>query len=143
MEKGTCSRGKWEINKYPCSHVLSVCCNLSLNSWQHIQKYYSIKEYCITCTFQFFSFHHEAYWSKPTLKLILDHSFKHSEKGRPCSTRLWNEIDIKEGYTPILYGIYKTQGNDRRKYPSRPRKVSIEARRLSSCVVILHIFLPN
>ena len=36
LEKGTCSCGKWEINKYTCSHVLSVRGNLSLNSWQHV-----------------------------------------------------------------------------------------------------------
>ena len=132
MEKGTCSCGKWEINKYLCSHVLSVCGNFSLKSWQHVQKYYSIDEYCMTWTFQFFPLHHEVYWLKPTLKLILDHSLKRLEKGQSRFTRLRNEMDIKEGRTLIRCGICKTQGHDRRKCPSRPRKGSIKATRLSS-----------
>ena len=120
MEKGTCSCGKWEINKYPCSHVLCVCGNLSLNSWQHVQKYYSIKKYCMTWASQFFPLHHEAYWPELALKLIPNHNLKRSEKGQPHSIRLRNETDIKEGRTTICYGICKTQGRDRRKCPSKP-----------------------
>ena len=88
----------------------------------------------MTWASQFFPLHHEAYWSEPELKLILDHNLKHSKKGHPRSTRLRNKMDIKEGCTSIHCGICKTQGNDRRKYQSRPQKVSIEATPLSSCV---------
>ncbi|GJX69522.1 uncharacterized protein Tco_0305249 [Tanacetum coccineum] len=48
LEKETCTCGKWEVYKYPCSHVLSACANLSLNSWQYVNKCYSIREYCAT-----------------------------------------------------------------------------------------------
>lgn len=48
LEKETCTCGKWEINKYPCSHVLSACAFLSLNSWRYVQRYYSIIEYSAT-----------------------------------------------------------------------------------------------
>ena len=129
LEKGSCSCGKWEINKYPCSHVLSVCGNLSLNSWQYVQNYYSIEEYCMTWAPQFFPLHHEEYWPETMFNLIPDYSLKRSEKGRPRSTRLRNEMDIKEGRTLIRCGICRVQGHDRRKCPSKPRKVSNEATR--------------
>lgn len=48
LDKKTCTCGKWEIFKYPCSHVFSVCAKLSLNSWQYVHKCYSIAEYCST-----------------------------------------------------------------------------------------------
>ena len=37
LDKGTCSCGKWQIYKFPCSHVMVVCGRLSLDSWQYIE----------------------------------------------------------------------------------------------------------
>lgn len=48
LEQKTCTCSKWEVFRYPCSHVLSVCANLSLNSWQYVDKFYSIEKYCDT-----------------------------------------------------------------------------------------------
>ncbi|KAJ0886566.1 putative Zinc finger, SWIM-type [Helianthus annuus] len=62
LEEKTCTCGKWEIYKYPCSHVLSVCAKLSLNTWQYVHKCYSIVDYCATWSAEFFPLPQEAYW---------------------------------------------------------------------------------
>ncbi|XP_022023776.1 uncharacterized protein LOC110924041 [Helianthus annuus] len=61
LEQKTCTCGKWEIFKYPCSHVLSACANLSLNTWQYVHKCYSIVDYCATWSYEFSPLPHEAY----------------------------------------------------------------------------------
>ncbi|KAL4588296.1 hypothetical protein LXL04_001180 [Taraxacum kok-saghyz] len=45
LEQKTCSCGKWEALHYPCSHVLGACAKLSLNSWQYVDRCYSISSY--------------------------------------------------------------------------------------------------
>lgn len=53
LQQKTCTCGKWEVFKYPCSHVLSACAKLSLNSWQYVDKWYSIVKYCDTWSSEF------------------------------------------------------------------------------------------
>ncbi|KAI3523117.1 hypothetical protein L1887_01174 [Cichorium endivia] len=60
LEQKTCTCGKWEVFKYPCSHVLSACAKLSLNSWQYVDKCYSIVKYCDTWASEFSPLPHEA-----------------------------------------------------------------------------------
>lgn len=38
LNRGLCLCGKWQIYKFPCSHVLAVCGKLALDSWQYIDK---------------------------------------------------------------------------------------------------------
>nr|KAJ0189856.1 hypothetical protein LSAT_V11C800389420 [Lactuca sativa] len=56
LEKKTYTCGKWKIYKYPCSHVLSTCAFLSLNTSQYIQQFYSIFEYLATWAPEFSQF---------------------------------------------------------------------------------------
>ncbi|XP_042752114.1 uncharacterized protein LOC122194880 [Lactuca sativa] len=106
LEKKTCTCGKWEIHKYPCSHVLSACAYLSLNTSQYIQQYYSIFEYSATWASDFFSVPHEAYWPETSIRGMLPNSeLKRKERGRPRSTRLRNGMDIKEGKKANICGL--------------------------------------
>ena len=33
LDKGTCTCEKWQIYKFPCSHVMAICGRLSFDSW--------------------------------------------------------------------------------------------------------------
>ncbi|XP_052621981.1 uncharacterized protein LOC111915124 [Lactuca sativa] len=71
LEQKTCTCGKWEAFKYPCSHVLSACAKLSLNSWQYVDKCYSIEYYCATWASEFSPLPHEAYWPQSPFNELL------------------------------------------------------------------------
>ena len=46
-------------------------------------------------------------------------SRKHKSRGRPKSTRLHNEIDVREGKTTITCGFSKQPGHNRRSCRNR------------------------
>ncbi|XP_076905073.1 uncharacterized protein LOC143560716 [Bidens hawaiensis] len=125
LYKKTCTCGKWEIFKYPCSHVLSACAKLSLNTWQYIDKCYSIANYCATWSSEFSPLHHEAYWPNSSYirGLLPNSELKRDKKGRPRSTRLRNGMDIKEGKKPNTCGICKLSGHNRATCPLKPRRM--------------------
>ncbi|XP_052623600.1 uncharacterized protein LOC111881138 [Lactuca sativa] len=122
LEQKTCTCGKWEVFKYPCSHVLSACAKLSLNSWQYVDKCYSIEYYCATWASEFSPLPHEVYWPQsPFNELLPNLELLRNKKGRPRSTRLKNGMDIKEGRNVNLCGICRQPGHNRKRCPSMPR----------------------
>ncbi|XP_076955122.1 uncharacterized protein LOC143629848 [Bidens hawaiensis] len=125
LDKKTCSCGKWEIFKYPCSHVLSACAKLSLNSWQYVDKCYSIVDYRATWSAKFSPLPHEAYWpdSSSIRELLPNSELKRDKKGRPRSTRLRNGMEIKETKKANLCGICKQPGHNRATCPNKPRRM--------------------
>ncbi|CAI9297141.1 unnamed protein product [Lactuca saligna] len=122
LEQKTCTCGKWEAFKYPCSHVLSACAKLSLNSWQYVDKCYSIVYYCATWASEFSSLPHEAYWPQsPFNELLPNLELLRNKKGRPRSTRLKKGMDIKEGRNATLCGICGQSDHNKKRCPSKPR----------------------
>jgi len=71
LEEKICTCGKWEIFKYPCSHVLGACAKLSLNSLQYVDRCYLIVEYCATWASEFSPLPHEAYWPQSSSTVLL------------------------------------------------------------------------
>lgn len=116
--------GKWEAYNYPCSHVLSACATLSLNSWQYVHRCYSIIEYSATWASDFIPLPHEAYWpqSSSLRELLPNLELKRMEKGRSHSTSLQNGMDIKEGKKANLCGICRKSGHNQKTCPSKPRR---------------------
>ena len=51
--------------------------------------------------------------------IVAPESMKRQVSGRPKSTRLHNEMDIREGKTKIKCGLCKQQGHNRRSCKSR------------------------
>ena len=122
LKEETCTCGKWEINKFPCSHVLSACAYLHLNSSQFVHRYYSIVEYSLTWASEFSPLPHEAYWPPCSTTLLPNSDSIRNERGRPRSTRLRNGMDIKEGKKTNRCGICRQGGHNQQTCPSRPRK---------------------
>ncbi|CAI9272226.1 unnamed protein product [Lactuca saligna] len=121
LEQKTCTCGKWEAFKYPCSHVLSACAKLSLNSWQYVDRCYSIEYYYATWASEFSPLPHEAYSPQsPFNELLPNLELLRNKKGRPRSTRLKNGMDIKEGRNVNLCGICRQPGHNRKRCPSMP-----------------------
>ena len=125
LDEKTCTCGKWEIFKYPCSHVLGACAKVSLNSWQYVDRCYSIVDYCATWASEFSPLPHEAYWPQSSSIVLLPNLEQlRNKKGRPRSTRLRNEMDTKEKKKTNLCGICRLSGHNRKRCPSKPRYVT-------------------
>ena len=130
LEEKTCTCGKWEIFKYHCSHVLGACAKVSLNSWQYVDRCYSIVEYCATWASEFSPLPHEAYWPQSSSIVLLPNLEQlRNKKGRPRSTRLRNEMDTKEKKKTNLCGICRLSGHNRKRCPSKPRYVKTNCER--------------
>ncbi|KAL4574700.1 hypothetical protein LXL04_021536 [Taraxacum kok-saghyz] len=83
-----------------------ACAKLSLNSWQYIDRCYSIVAYCDTWASEFLPVPHQAYWPHSLFgELLPNIELLRNKKGRPRSTRLRNGMDIKERRSANLCGI--------------------------------------
>ena len=51
--------------------------------------------------------------------IIAPESMKRMASGRPKSTQLHNEMDVREGKTTITCGLCKQLGHNRRSYKNR------------------------
>ncbi|KAK1414794.1 hypothetical protein QVD17_30553 [Tagetes erecta] len=108
---------------------------VSLNTWQYVDKCYSIVDYYATWSSEFSPLPHEAYWpnSSSIRKLLPNSELKRDKKGRPRSTRLRNGMDIKERKKFNLCGICKHPGHNRATCPSKPRRM--DAKRVESFLI--------
>ena len=44
LQDDTCTYGKWEMYKIPCSHVMAVCIRESINAMVYIEPCYSLRQ---------------------------------------------------------------------------------------------------
>ncbi|PPR91099.1 hypothetical protein GOBAR_AA29572 [Gossypium barbadense] len=60
-------------------------------------------------------------WEVPstTFELVPDKGLRRNPKGRPQSSRIRNEMDIREKFDGKLYGVYKLPSHNRNKCPLR------------------------
>ncbi|KAK1407601.1 hypothetical protein QVD17_39221 [Tagetes erecta] len=97
----------------------------SLNTWQYVDKCYSIVSYCATWSSEFYPIPHEAYCPQPSFikELLPNADLKREKRGRPRSTRLRNGMNIKEGKKTNRCVICREVGYNRANCPSKPRRM--------------------
>ena len=85
-----------------------------------VEGYYTTQSYYDTWASLFLSIFNEdelPLYGGPTI-VPLD-SMQRTGSGRPRSTRLHNEMDVREGKTPITCGLCKYMGHNRRSCRNR------------------------
>ncbi|PPE01414.1 hypothetical protein GOBAR_DD01557 [Gossypium barbadense] len=80
---------------YPYVHVVAACAKVSINVEQFIDE-----EVPLT-----------------TFDLISDKGLRRNSKGHPQSSRIHNEIDIREKFNEKLCGVYRLAGHNQSKLP--------------------------
>ncbi|PPD72234.1 hypothetical protein GOBAR_DD30875 [Gossypium barbadense] len=90
--------------RYPCAHVHAACSRANLNVEQFIDEIYTLQ-----CTLRIWGnkFHvipDVSNWEvpPPAFEMVPDRSFRRHPKGRPQSTRIQNDMDIRETGEPKL-----------------------------------------
>ena len=110
-----CTCGKTLIYGFPCSHIIAACQHRCVDFRFFVEAYYTTQSYYYTWASLFHPIFNEDEWplyDGPTI--IPLESMKRIGSGRPKSTRLHNEMDVREGKTTITCGLCKQQGHNRR-----------------------------
>ena len=116
--------GKTLIYGFPCSHIIVACQFRFLNFRSFVQGYYSNQSYYDTWETLFHPIFDEYEWlpyDGPTI--VPSESMKRTSRGRPKSTRLHNEMEVREGKTTITCGLCKQPGHNRRSCQNRSKLI--------------------
>ena len=119
-----CTCGKTLIYGFPCGHILAACHFRSIEFRSFVQHYYTMQSYFSTWTPLFNPIHNEYKWSPydgPIIMLI--DSMECVSGGRLKSTRLHNEMDVREGKTSVICGLCKQSGHNRYSCPNKNMSV--------------------
>lgn len=113
-----CTCQKPQLYGHYCSHMLAACRHLSMDPHQYVAMWYNLATYLQTWQSTFRPIPDPAYWpacQRPTL--LPDPTMRRSAKGRPRSTRLHNEMDVREGRGTVRCGKCREPGHNRRHCP--------------------------
>ncbi|RVX23680.1 hypothetical protein CK203_000755 [Vitis vinifera] len=120
LREHVCTCGKTLIYGFPCSHILAACHFRSIDFRSFVQHYYTIQSYFSTWAPLFNPIHNEYEWPPYVGPVIVPaDSMKRLSGGRPKSTRLHNEMDVREGKTSVTCGLCKQSGHNRRSCPNK------------------------
>ena len=100
--------GKTLIYGFPCSHIIEACQHRCVDFLFCLQGYYTTQSYYDTWASLFHPIFNDDEWPLYDGPMIIPpESMKHIGSGRPKSTRLHNEMDVREGKTTITCGLCK------------------------------------
>ena len=120
LREHVCTCGKTLIYGFPCSHILAACHFRSIDFRSFVQHYYTIQSYFSTWAPLFNPIHNEYEWPPYVGPVIVPaDSMKRVSGGRPKSTRLHNEMDVREGKNSVTCGLCKQSGHNRRSCPNK------------------------
>ncbi|XP_021624999.1 uncharacterized protein LOC110624190 [Manihot esculenta] len=91
--EGTCTCGKFQEMRIPCSHAIAACLSKSMDYYQYVDTYYTL-ERTLKCYGSMFNpLGHSDYWPEPDGKPLIPDMQRIRKKGRPRSSRIQNEMD--------------------------------------------------
>ncbi|XP_010656657.1 uncharacterized protein LOC104880719 [Vitis vinifera] len=84
-----------------------------------VEKYYRLDAYASCYALEFNPIPHESYWPYPDFPILHPDPTSMRDKGRPRSSRIRNEMDLKEPSVRIRCGLCKIAGHNRRNCPTK------------------------
>ncbi|MFQ6656884.1 hypothetical protein Gotur_026800 [Gossypium turneri] len=97
LRNRTCECGMFDALRYPCAHVIAVCQNLRLDPMSYVDEVYKLENMYNVWRHVFPPVPDKRKWlpvSLASFKLLPDRELRCKLKGRPCSTRIRNNMDI-------------------------------------------------
>ena len=108
-----CTCGKTLIYEFPSSHIIAGCQHRCVDFQLFIQGYYTTQSYYNTWASLFHPIFNENEWPLYDGPTIVPYkSMKRIGSEHPKSTRLHNEIGVREGKTSITCGLCKQAGHN-------------------------------
>ncbi|KAK9983159.1 hypothetical protein SO802_032684 [Lithocarpus litseifolius] len=126
----TCTCGKWETNKIPYSHLITVYAKYNHNPTEFVDHFYLVSERYHSNEPIFQPLKDRIEWSEPAeRRTVIPNPRLISEKGRPKSTRIRNEMDDEDKELPTSLwiengpkskcGLCRQEGHNRHRCPTR------------------------
>ena len=120
LHEKTCTCVKTLTYGFPCSHIISACQHRCVDFRLFVESYYTTQSYYDTWAPLFHPIFNEDEWPLyDGTVIVAPESMRHSGSGRPKSTLLHNEVDVREGKTLIRCGLCKQLGHNRRSCKNR------------------------
>ncbi|PPD99274.1 hypothetical protein GOBAR_DD03707 [Gossypium barbadense] len=112
---------KFETLHYPCAHVVAVCVRVNLDAEQYVDDVYTLKRTLRVWENEFLVLPDLSTWEvlPITFELLPDRGLRRNPRGRPQSSRIRNEMDIREKSDEKRCGICRLSGHSRNKWPNR------------------------
>ncbi|KAL1112184.1 hypothetical protein V6Z11_D02G110900 [Gossypium hirsutum] len=116
-----CECRKFETLHYPCAHVVVACAKVNLDAEQYVDDVYTLERTLRVWENEFPVLPNLSTWEVPpiTFELLRDAGLRRNPRGRPQSSRIRNEMDIREKSDGQCCGIYRLSGHSRNKCPNR------------------------
>ncbi|KAH1121868.1 hypothetical protein J1N35_005028 [Gossypium stocksii] len=118
-----CDYGSFDALRYPCTHAITACQNLCLDPMSYVDDVYKIEYIYNVWRHVFPPVPDERKWpsvSFAPFKLLPDRELRRKLKGRPCSSRIRNNMDIRETTNQQkLCGWCRNPGHTSRSCPNR------------------------
>ncbi|PPD68802.1 hypothetical protein GOBAR_DD34319 [Gossypium barbadense] len=93
-----CECRKFETLHYPCTHVVAACAKVNLDAEQYVDDVYTLERTLRVWENEFPVLPDLSTWEVPpiTFELVQDRRLRRNPRGRPQSSRIRNEMDIRE-----------------------------------------------
>ncbi|PPD88718.1 hypothetical protein GOBAR_DD14362 [Gossypium barbadense] len=93
-----CECRKFETLHYPCAHVVAACAKVNIAAEQYVDDVYTLERTLRVSENEFPVLPDLSMWEVPpiTIELLPDRGLRRNPKGRPQSSRIRNEMDIRE-----------------------------------------------
>ena len=115
----TCTCGKWQIYKIPCSHACAALSTQRMDSMAYVEDWYTMAIQVQCYQYGFFPYGDQSTWPPLDTHVVLPDTSRVRGKGRPRSTRIHNEMDIREPSRKTNCGFCKKEGHNKRSCPDR------------------------
>ncbi|XP_012483110.1 uncharacterized protein LOC105797728 [Gossypium raimondii] len=115
-----CECKRFEIVYYSCAHVVAVCAKVNLDVEQYVDDVYTLEHTLCVWDNEFPVLPNLSTWEVPptNFELLSDRGLRKNPRGRPQSSRIHNEKDIREKSDGKRCGIYRLSGHSRNKCPN-------------------------
>ncbi|PPE02675.1 hypothetical protein GOBAR_DD00234 [Gossypium barbadense] len=112
---------RFQTLHYPCAHVVAACAKVGLNVEQFIDEVYTIERTLRVWENEFPVLSDLSTWEVPptTFELVPDKRLRRNPKGCSQSSRIHNEMDIKEKSDWKLCDLCRLADHNRSKCPLR------------------------
>ncbi|PPR85501.1 hypothetical protein GOBAR_AA35197 [Gossypium barbadense] len=117
IDKYDCRR--FQTLHYPCAHVVAAYAKVNLNVEQFVDDVYILNHTLRVWKNEFPVLPELSAWEMPpmTFELVPDRGLRRNPRSRPQSTRIRNEMDIREKSDGTHCGLCRLAGHNRSKCP--------------------------
>ncbi|PPE02638.1 hypothetical protein GOBAR_DD00337 [Gossypium barbadense] len=121
LQNRRCECRRFETHHYPCAHVVVACAKVNLDAEQYVDDVYTLERTLRVWENEFPVLPDLSTWEVPpmTFELLPDRGLRRNPMGRPQSSRIRNEMDIREKSDGKRYGICRLSGHSQNKCPNR------------------------